>query len=96
METEEVEFHSGKKAEIMTGQHWEWNENQDIIGHGDKSVILAQQIMSLNQEEIMCIRYHMGPYMPGDKEAYTRAIKKNENVLWVQTADMYASQILDM
>lgn len=57
-------------------------------------MILAQQIMSLTEEEILCIRWHMGAY---DKEEnwnhFNAAIRKYNNVLWTHVADMIASQI---
>ena len=73
--------------------------SDDIIlpGHGDKSVIYAQNIMSvLTEEEIMCIRWHMGAYETDTKmwNYYGRAIEHYPNVLWTHTADMYASRIV--
>ncbi len=35
-------------------------ENQIPLGHGEKSVILLQQMIRLNLEEVMAIRWHMG------------------------------------
>jgi len=74
---------------------WKYNNKQLINGHGEKSVIMAQQYMALTVEEMMCIRWHMGAF--DDKEHwqyYTRACRKYPNVLYTHTADMYASQIL--
>lgn len=74
--------------------------NEDILldGHGEKSVILAQQILNgrLTTEEIACIRWHMGAF--DDKERwnyYKNAIIQYPNVLYTHTADMIASTILD-
>ena len=56
--------------------------------------MLAAMYVRLTEEEILCIRYHMGAF--GDKaeqDAYSKAVQKNENVLWTHTADMYASQV---
>ena len=72
--------------------------NPDIIipGHGDKSVIILSQYMRLTDEEIACIRWHMGAYETDTKmwEYYGRAIEKYPNVLFTHTADMIASKIL--
>lgn len=71
--------------------------NLDMIipGHGDKSVILIQKHINLTDEEIACIRWHMGAYEKDPRmwEYYGRAIKKYPNVLYTHTADMIASKI---
>lgn len=71
----------------------EYNKNQLITGHGDKSCILALQHIDLTNEEIMCIRYHMGPFIPEDKDNYTKAVIAYPNVLYTHTADMIAAQV---
>ena len=71
----------------------EYNKNQLITGHGDKSCIYALQHVDLTNEEIMCIRYHMGAFEKEDADGYTQAVIKYPNVLWTHTADMIASQI---
>ena len=72
-----------------------WNGNTLFKGHGEKSVLMLASIgASLTEEEVACIRYHMGAFT--DKEFwgdYTRAVEKYPNVLWTQTADMIASQV---
>ena len=73
---------------------WEYNTETMIKGHGDKSIILLSQFLTLTEEEIMCIRYHMGAFT--DKEEwrdYTNAVHKYPNVLWTHHADMIASQV---
>lgn len=71
--------------------------NLDIIipGHGDKSVIMLQKFISLTDEEITCIRWHMGAYETDTKmwDYYGRAIERYPNVLYTHTADMIASKI---
>lgn len=79
---------------------WIYNKNKLLPGHGDKSVMLAQQVMSpiqggITDEEMYCIRWHMGAF--DDKEnwsCYSAAVKKYPNVLYTHTADMIASQIV--
>ena len=72
--------------------------NPEIIipGHGDKSVIILSQYMRLTDEEIACIRWHMGAYETDTKmwNYYGKAIEKYPNVLFTHTADMIASKIL--
>ncbi len=72
---------------------WTYNEDQLLKGHGDKSVMLLSQFMTLTEEEIMCIRYHMGAYETGDWKQLDLAIKKYPNVLFTHTADMSASKL---
>lgn len=72
--------------------------NPDIIipGHGDKSVMILQKYISLTDEEIACIRWHMGAYETDTKmwNYYGKAIEKYPNVLYTHTADMIASKIV--
>lgn len=65
-------------------------------GHGSDSVIKLLQILPLSQEEVLCIRYHMGAYEKDDWDGFDRAIRTYPNVLWTHTADMYASKVLEV
>lgn len=67
-----------------------------IPGHGERSVIMLQRYINLTNEEIACIRWHMGAYEKDPKmwTYYNRAVAKYPNVLFTHTADMYASQVL--
>lgn len=78
-----------------TDNKWTYNKNKILTGHGDKSVMLLSQFINLTEEEIFCIRFHMGAYNTDDWEMFDRAIRKYETVLWTHTADMYASKVLD-
>lgn len=74
--------------------HYERVRDTLLSGHGDKSAILALSKMHLTDEEIMCIRWHMGAFEGKDKwDAYTAAVKKYPNILWTHQADMIASQV---
>ena len=73
---------------------FDYQSNLPLTGHGDKSVIIAQQIMDLTEEEILCIRWHMGAY--DDKSVWNNlgaAIEQYPNVLYTHTADMVASRV---
>lgn len=80
---------------IETDSGYGWNENTLLKGHGEKSVMLLSQFVALTEEEIMCIRYHMGAYETDDWKQFDLAIKKYPNVLFTHTADMYASKLID-
>lgn len=75
-----------------------WIYNPDIIipGHGEKSVMILQKYINLTDEEIACIRWHMGAYETDTKMwgYYGKAIEKYPNVLYTHTADMIASKIV--
>lgn len=74
-----------------------WGHNPDTFfkGHGDKSIILLSQHMMLTEEEVMCIRYHMGAFVEKDEwRDYINAVHKYPNVLWTHHADMIASQVV--
>jgi len=76
---------------------YEYNKDFLVPGHGDKSVMYLAQHMQLTEEEIMCIRWHMGAF--DDKENwkyYSAAVRKYPNVLYTHTADMIASQVLEV
>lgn len=88
-----LEDYAAKQA--CSGKLWEYNNDKILNGHGDKSIIMLSQFMTLTEEEILCIRFHMGAYQTDDWAAYDKAIKKYETVLWTHTADMYASKVLN-
>lgn len=72
-----------------------YNPDTILDGHGDKSIIMIQRFMFLTDEEIACIRWHMGAFETDTKlwNYYGRAIEKYPNVLYTHTADMIASRI---
>lgn len=64
-----------------------------LKGHGEKSIMLLSQFMTLTEEELFCIRFHMGAYNSDDVDSYGAAIEKYENVLWTHAADMFAARV---
>lgn len=80
-------------VEYTTDPHYEHNENVTLTGHGEKSVLLLSQFMTLTEEEMLCIRYHMGAYMTDEWGAFDAAIRKYQNVLYTHMADMLASKV---
>lgn len=80
------------KASFST--RYEYNPDTLLKGHGDKSVMLLSQFYTLTDEEIMCIRYHMGAFTDKSEwNDYTRAASQYPNVLWTHQADMLASHV---
>ena len=87
------EFNGGHTP-IYDEQAWEYNPDTLLKGHGDKSVMLLSQFYTLTDEEIMCIRYHMGAFTDKSEwNDYTRAVNAYPNVLWTHHADMLASHV---
>ncbi len=75
-------------------REWEYNPHTLLKGHGEKSVMLLSQFYTLTEEEILCIRYHMGAFTPKEEwNDYTGAIHAYPNVLWTHQADMLASHV---
>lgn len=78
-------------------EHWEYNNAAILTGHGDKSVIMLQKLVTLTDEEIACIRWHMGAF---DDKAhwnnYGQAVTQYPNVLFTHTADMMAARIFQI
>lgn len=80
--------------EIRDDYKWEYATDTLLKGHGDKSVMVLAQYFKLTEEEIMCIRYHMGAFCDKSEwNDYTRAVHKYTNVLWTHQADMLASHV---
>lgn len=73
--------------------HYDYNKNTLLSGHGEKSIMLLSQFMPLTEEEILCIRYHMGAYYTQDWDGFEKSITKYPTVLYTHTADMYASKV---
>ena len=75
---------------------YDFNKDLVIPGHGDRSVIMLQKYIHLNDEEIACIRWHMGAYETDTRlwDCYGLAVKLYPNVLFTHTADMYVSKVI--
>lgn len=64
------------------------------IGQSESVYMLLSQFYTLTDEEIMCIRYHMGAFTDKSEwNDYTRAVRQYPNVLWTHQADMLASHV---
>lgn len=82
-----------KHSVAIWGSHYEYNEKTILKGHGSKSVMILSQFINLTEEEMLCIRYHMGAYEKEEWAEFDMAIRKYPNVLWTHTADMLASKV---
>ena len=86
----------GTGSPVSKNPKWAKNPEKLLKGHGDKSVMMLSQYLTLTEEEMLCIRYHMGAYQTDEWQEWDRAIRKYETVLWTHTADMYASKVMDI
>ena len=77
----------------LIDKRYEYNTNTLLKGHGSKSIMLLSQFINLTEEEMLCIRYHMGAYVQDEQKEFDLAIKKYETVLWSHQADMLASKV---
>ncbi|NFD31014.1 HD domain-containing protein [Clostridium botulinum] len=66
------------------------------IGHGEKSVIILQQLMPLTKDEVLMIRWHMGGYEPKENLNNVSAAWNICNAaVALNTADLESSYILE-
>lgn len=75
---------------------WQYNDATLLPGHGEKSVIIALTMLgNLTDEELYCIRWHMGAFDTNENwNRYGRACTNYPNVLYTHTADMIAARIV--
>ena len=88
-----------KNTQVLGEMEWGYNDKRLLTGHGDKSVIMLQQLLQGNvtMQEAVCIRWHMGAFDQKENwNAYGNAVACDQNVLYTHTADMYASRVLDI
>lgn len=74
-----------------------WYDVEDSfpMGHGDKSVIMIQQFIFLNKEEMLGIRWHMGPDGSSSDMALNAAWSSFKSAVCLHTADLEASRLLE-
>ena len=84
---------NGLLKSVKKVKGYEYNPDTILKGHGSKSVMLLSQFVTLTEEEMLCIRYHMGPYEKDDWTEFDKAIHKYQNTYWTFSADMLASKV---
>lgn len=70
-------------------------EDKNPYGHGEKSVMMVEQFMRLSMEERYAIRWHMGMSEEHNIQTYSQAVEKFPFVLFVHTADQFASHFME-
>lgn len=72
-------------------------DDQLPLGHGEKSLYIAQKFLKLTDEEAMAIRWHMGAWdLPSSAHPYNAAIEKSKLVAILILADMEASTLMEV
>lgn len=84
---------NGTETTEPTGYHYEYNNDTVLKGHGSKSVMILSQFLTLTNEEMLCIRFHMGAYKKDEWPELDLAIRCKPNILYTHLADMLASKI---
>lgn len=70
-------------------------EDSFPCGHGEKSVIMLQNFLRLTQEEILMIRWHMGPFASANEYDFNNALDFKPEIVAMFTADMEASALFE-
>ena len=70
-------------------------EDSFPCGHGEKSVIMLQNFLRLTQEEILMIRWHMGPFASANDYDFSNAVNFRPEIVAMFTADMEASALFE-
>jgi len=84
-----------RETDVGEENPYEYRTDTLLTGHGDKSVMVASTLLQLTEEEMYCIRYHMGSFTEKSEwDYYTKAVHKYPNVLWTHTADMIATHVV--
>lgn len=71
------------------------------VGHGEKSVIMAQNFIRLTGNEIIAIRWHMGTSDPGafispyEKSSLNDSMNSCPLLVIIQQADVFASYMME-
>ena len=100
-----IDFYKKEKRWRKTDGQWEsyevWGiKDKEPLGHGEKSVILLQQLIKLSETAIFLIRWHMGPFSSltgssGVPLAYYDAVRKCPAIVAMFTADYESSTFLE-
>lgn len=70
-------------------------EDKFPCGHGEKSVIMLQNFLRLTQEEILLIRWHMGPFASANEYDFNSATDYKPEIVAMFTADMEAAALFE-
>lgn len=64
-----------------------------VMGHGEKSVIIVRSFINLSRDEMLAIRWHMGAWQDGEKQNVGNAFGKCPLAVLLHIADMKATYL---
>ncbi len=73
-------------------------DDQDPLGHGEKSVITIQRFFPLTEDEALAVRWHMGAWDAanyGQQQALNKAISKSRLLRALMLADQVAAYFME-
>ncbi|MFI3172163.1 MAG: hypothetical protein R3Y58_07345 [Eubacteriales bacterium] len=77
-------------------ERWEYDtlnkNNRWNNGHAEKSLALILGHLRLTQQEVMCIRWHMGAFDDKEHWKFFKSVEPDNAVMYTHTADMVAAQ----
>ena len=72
-------------------------EDNELLGHGEESVIRIQNWIHLTDKEILAIRWHMGAYTgERDWNTLSKVYDRCQEALRLHMADMIATHIMEV
>lgn len=82
---------------VKDGEKYKYNDKLWLpVGHGERSVILAQQHMTLTEEEMVAIRWHMGTFddaARGGSRTLSEVFRRYPLALMLHLSDMEAAYL---
>lgn len=90
------DFRNVKENDVWVKKEIYKVEDSFPYGHGEKSVLILQHYMELDQFEQMAIRWHMGFTEPKESWlAYQNALDMYPGIICLHTADLEASKLME-
>lgn len=90
-----MEMRNVKKNGAWVQEPYYTVEDMFPMGHGEKSIIIAQQYIQLTEVEIAMIRNHMGGFVDTSYFSSSNLFNKYPESLVLHIADMKATYILE-
>lgn len=100
-----IDYYKKDFRNVKNMETGEWEKKEiytysDVwgMGHGECSVFLIQNFIRLTEEEILAIRWHMGPYdsaVKGGDRSINTAEGKTPLVALLHMADSWASKFME-
>lgn len=100
-----IDYYKKDFRNVKNMETGEWEKKEiytysDVwgMGHGECSVFLVQNFIRLTEEEILAIRWHMGPYdsaVKGGDRSINTAEGKTPLVALLHMADSWASKFME-